>query len=64
MAKPNKNSRRQKLIALDVGKTMTFLKSQTNKGSLTSQLTSLKEEVGQSYSYETFPKTIVVTRIS
>lgn len=62
MAKPRKNSRRQRLIALAVGEKISFpIKV---KASVSAQLCEIRDSTGQSYSYETIKGQMSVTRRS
>ena len=64
MRKPDKNSKRQRLIALPVGETNEFSRDTEKVGSIATLLFTLKQDERQAYAYKTTDNEIIVTRIS
>jgi len=62
MATTNKSSRRQQLINLEIGKSLSFPPS--IRSAVKSQLSELKFSTGQRYSVASSQEGIIVTRIS
>jgi len=62
MATTNKSSRRQQLINLEIGKSLSFPPS--IRSAVKSQLSELKFSTGQRYSVASSQEEIIVTRIS
>lgn len=62
MATTNKNSRRQQLINLGIGKSLSFPSS--TRSAVKSQLSELKFSTGQRYSVTSSQEKVIVTRIS
>lgn len=64
MRKPDKNSKRQRLLALNIGQQMSFARDEIKIGSLGSLLFTLKQDEGKCYSYRVEEQVVTVTRIS
>lgn len=62
MGRTNKNSRRQRIIGLDVGYTAHF--PLTSRAAISSQLYEIRTSTGQRYEMETTEKLVKVKRIS
>jgi len=62
MATTNKSSRRQQLINLGIGKSLSFPPS--TRSAVKSQLSELKFSTGQRYSVTSSQEKVIVTRIS
>ena len=62
MAKVNKNSRRQQLINLQIGESLSF--PPAVRSTVKAQISDLKLSIGQRYSVVSTEEHIIVTRIS
>lgn len=64
MRNVNKNSKRQRIIAMDVGDEMTFTRDEIKPSSLGSILCAIRRDEGQAYSYKIDGQVLRVTRLS
>lgn len=62
MAKTDQNSRRQQLINLAIGESLSFPPSV--RGAVKAQISELKLSIGQRYSVASSQEKVIVTRIS
>lgn len=63
MAKPNKNSTRQKILGLNLGEQIDFPRENIKVSSLSSTIASIQQDIKKKYSYRTGDEFITVTRV-